>query len=240
MALARSYVPALALLLFSAVSVAQKQPAQQPAGGTAGSAVPPATAAAPASASPSASGSPSATSDAPAAPKVSATGYGYSDTAQPKAGRVAPAGRRHVVHPSGPVATLPGFEMLADGGSRLFVQLSPNVPVEEKRAAGTVTYVLKGAHVVKHNNQNALVTVHFNTPVSRARLVPRGRDLLFVVELRANAQPAWKIEAAKDNSAILAIDFPKGNFLPNAPQAPPPPDSQGDDGENQTVPEKKG
>jgi hypothetical protein len=135
---------------------------------------------------------------------------------------------RRVARISGPIATLPGFEMLADGGSRLFVQLTQNVPVEEKRAAGTLTYTLRGAHVAKHNNERPLVTVHFNTPVSRARLVPSGNDLLFVVELRSNVQPTWKLEAAKDSSAVLAIDFAKGDFLPTTPQT--------DDGTNPVAP----
>jgi hypothetical protein len=48
------------------------------------------------------------------------------------------------------------------------------VPVEEHKARGSITYVLKNAGARVWNNTNALVTVHFNTPVSRARLVPRG------------------------------------------------------------------
>jgi hypothetical protein len=137
---------------------------------------------------------------------------------------------RRVARVSGPIATLPGFEMLADGGSRLFVQLTQNVPVDEKRSAGTVTYLLHGAHVAKHNNERPLVTVHFNTPVSRARLVPHGGDLAFVVDLRANVQPTFKVETAKEGGAILIIDFPKGDFVPNAP-APSAPVAPGDGGD---------
>ena len=112
------------------------------------------------------------------------------------------------------MATLPGFEMMPDGGSRLFVELTRTVPVEEKKAAGTITYVLKGAHIDKRNNANALVTVHFNTPVPRARLLPSGRDLHFVIDLRQNVVPTWKLAPAKDGSSILQIDFAKGDFLP--------------------------
>ena len=112
------------------------------------------------------------------------------------------------------MATLPGFEMLPDGGSRFFVEMTQNVPVEEKKAAGAITYILKGEHVAKMNNENALVTVHFNTPVSRARLLPFGRDLHFILELRANVAPTFKVVPAKDGAAILQIEFPKGTFLP--------------------------
>ncbi len=167
-------------------------------------------------------GSASATPAAPAPPKIPATGYGYGGT--PAARGPAP---RTTVHrarakPSFPVATYPGFEMLADGGSRMFVQLTKSVAVEEKRAAGSITYVLKGAHVVQRNNRNALVTVHFNTPAARARLVPVGNDVHFIVEMRANVEPHWKVDAAKDNTALLNIDFPKGEFLGDVALSPTP------------------
>ncbi len=232
MATARVHVPALLLslplLLLPVGAVAQTAspaptttpappPAAAPApGGAAAAPVTPGDPVAP-------GGTQGATTDPPK-PKVEATGYGYSDPTPRRGGggTAAPRSRRIAARASGPIATLPGFEMMPEGGSRFFVQLTQTVPVEEKRAAGTITYVLKGAHVVKHNNENALVTVHFNTPVSRARLVPQGGDLLFIVELRNTAQPTWKLEPAKDNGAVLAIDFPKGEFLggPAAPTGP--------------------
>lgn len=150
------------------------------------------------------------------------TGYGYSDP-KPTTPQHRPltirSGTRGVTHrptlpvSTGPVATLPGFEMLGEGGSRLFVELSQTVQVEERRARGTLTYVLKGAHVTVHNNENPLVTVHFNTPVTRARLVPAGHDLLFVVDLRADVTPTWKMNPAKEGSAILSIEFAKGTYI---------------------------
>ncbi len=156
-----------------------------------------------------------------------ATGYGYSDhPPAARGGRLqVRSGRPATHHPtvpahSGPVATLPGFEMLAEGGSRLFVELSQTVPVEERRAHGTLTYVLHGAHVTVHNNTNPLVTVHFNTPVASARLVPSGHDLLFVVTLRANATPTWKVNPGKEGSSVLTVDFPKGSFLAGASTTP--------------------
>ena len=157
---------------------------------------------------------------APSAPAASAPAV-----AQPAAavnvvavGARDPVARRSV-HPAkshgvGAIATLPGFEMLPEGGSRLFVEISQSVGVEEKKTPRMLTYVLKGARVVHRNNENALVTVHFNTPVTRARLTPAGRDLLFSVDLRADAVPAWKVVNEDDGTATLQIDFPKGSFLP--------------------------
>jgi hypothetical protein len=159
-------------------------------------------------------------SDAPAAAEdkkviTPAAGYAYGD-GKSSASRAPHARYRS----SGPVVTMPGFEQTSDGGSRFFVQLSQTVPVEERRAQGSITYVLKGASPRVWNNTNALVTVHFNTPVSRARLVPQGRDLLFVVDLRAAATPTWKVNEGENKTATLQIDFPKGDFLP-APGAEP-------------------
>jgi hypothetical protein len=95
----------------------------------------------------------------------------------------------------------------------LFVQLTQQVPVEERKAQGAVTFVLKGAHVRTFNDTNALVTVHFNTPVSRARLVPQGNDLLFIVDLRAAASSTFKFQDNQDKTSTLMIDFGKGDFV---------------------------
>lgn len=202
---------ALALVTLEAAPAAAQTPTAAPAappppgGGTLPVApVPPAPGGAAAPAAPAAApgSQPAAQGDKPAG---SAAGYAYSDKPVAKARVVRRA-------PAGPTATLPGFEQLPDGGSRLFVQLSQSVPVEERRTAGSITYVLKGAHVRVWNNTNALVTVHFSTPVSRARLVQQGNDVLFIVELRAQAAPTFKVADAQDRSATLYVDFPKGDY----------------------------
>jgi hypothetical protein len=179
---------------------------------------------------PAAASAPPATDTAPAPtgserPVVPATGYGWS-TAAP----------RRVMHPrrarSGagvPDAILPGFETLPDGSTRLFVMLTQPVVYDVKPARGTITYVLKGAYVDRRNNYNPLVTVHFNTPVTNARLVPHGKDLWFVVDLRADVTPAVTMDTTKNGGAMLRIDLPKGDYLsgrPAAPSARPAPSSE--------------
>jgi hypothetical protein len=169
-----------------------------------------------ATAAPPASGAPTAP---PSASVVPATGYGWSTTpATPKRHirAVGAAGRQT------PDAIMPGFEMLADGSSQLYVELTKPVQYDTKATKGAIVYVLKGAHVDKRNNFNPLVTVHFNTPVTSARLVPHGKDLWFVVDLRANVQPTVTMDAAKDGGAILRIGFPSGSYLPMQKVAPAP------------------
>jgi hypothetical protein len=141
------------------------------------------------------------------APVASAAPVGDAVLARPNT-----QGRRRAY--AFPVATLPGFEMLPDGGSRVFVEVTRKVDVEERRAARVLTYVLKGARIVYRNNENPLVTVHFNTPVSQARLLPSGRDLLLSVDLRADTAVTWKMVAGDDGGGMLQLDFPKGSFLP--------------------------
>jgi hypothetical protein len=145
---------------------------------------------------------------------VPATGYGWSDPKK-KSG-TAPSTVRvsHHVKSGAPDATMPGFETLADGSSRLFVELSKPVKYETKTAKGMITYVLKGAHVSRRNNYNPLVTVHFNTPIASARLVPHGDDLWFVVALRAPSQPTVTLDGTKDGGSMLRVEFPKGDYLP--------------------------
>jgi hypothetical protein len=122
-----------------------------------------------------------------------------------------------------PAGAVPGFETLADGSSRLFVELTRPVTYETRAGKGTVTYVLKGARVSRQNNTNALVTVHFNTPVTSARLVPHGHDLWFVVALRATVQPTVSMETGKDGGVVMHIELPKGQYLPAEASARPAP-----------------
>ncbi len=183
----------------------------------------PAASAAPTSAAPTTDGPPAPSgSAAPATPPSgSIGGYSYG-TSKKKPAAAAAAGaakpHKHVTrHARGALATLPGFQMLPEGGSRLFVELTASVTVEERAVAGGLTYVLKSARIDKRNNENPLVTVHFNTPVTRARLLPSGHDLHFVIELRQNVKPTWKLVPAKDGASVLQIDFPGGSYLSNDP-----------------------
>lgn len=116
-------------------------------------------------------------------------------------------------------SVVPGFETLADGSTRLFVELSQAVKYEAKSASeaksanAVFTCVLKGAHVDRRNNYNPLVTVDFNTPVTSARLVPHGADLWLVAVLRAKVSPTVTMDATKEGGAMLRVEFPKGDYV---------------------------
>jgi hypothetical protein len=154
----------------------------------------------------------------PAEPAVVAPG----SPARPKpAAKRPPKTVGRAKHPSEAGTVVPGFETLADGSTRLFVELSQPVKYETKTAGGVFTCVLMGAHVDKRNNYNPLVTVHFNTPVTSARLVPHGPNLSFVVMLRAKVTPTITMDATKEGGAMLRLEFPKGDYVPVAPLEAP-------------------
>jgi hypothetical protein len=182
-------------------------------------ATPPAVPAGSAGPAPADTAATAASASASAEPVVPATGYGWSTKPEKHHGKWRPHAPMARAQSQTPDALLPGFETLADGSTRLFVLMSKPVAFEAKPAHGTLTYVLKGAHENRRNNYNPLVTVHFNTPVASARLVPHGKDLWFVVDLRAQATPT----VSMDPGAMLRIEFPKGDYLPPEAAAPPPP-----------------
>ncbi len=207
---ARAVACLVAVAVLPVAALAQSGPA--PAGGDSN---------APAGATGSTGAEAPSASASSARPVYTATGYGWSPPPQRPHGSTAHS-QAHRSRSGEPDSATPGFETLADGSTRLFVELSRPVTYAAKAGHGTITYVLKGAHVGRWNNTNPLVTVHFNTPVTEARLVPHGRDLWFVVDLRANVQPSVSVDAAKDGGSILRIAFAKGDYLP-AGVAPPEP-----------------
>jgi len=164
-----------------------------------------------------------ASAAASAKPVVPATGYTYAPAA-PRAERSHPRVARP--SPGGIDARMTGFETLADGSTRLFVELSKPAVFEAKPGSrATLTYILKDTRVERRNNENPLVTVHFNTPVTSARLTPHGRDVWLVVDLRARVQPTASIATQKDGAAIVRLDFAKGDYLPSDGARPTAPGS---------------
>jgi hypothetical protein len=120
----------------------------------------------------------------------------------------------------GLIAQWPGFHLTSDGGSEVMVEFSKTLPAPtEHRAKGSITYVFKGARITKHNNSNPLVTVHFNTPIAVARLVPKGADVHLVIELRGGAEalPTTGIRAGTEGAgAQFFAKFAPGHFIDEA------------------------
>jgi hypothetical protein len=137
--------------------------------------------------------------------------------------RRAPAGRARA---DAAVATFPGFRLLPDGKSRIYVELTKAVVVDERRAAGLLVYVIHDARVPVRNNRNALITTHFPTPVGRARLLSAGRDIELLIDLRQAASATHRVVAGENGGARLEVDFPAGDYAP-APGLFEPPTAKG-------------
>lgn len=157
---------------------------------------------------------------------------GGSTKAKPGAAAPAPMGGKAKggTVSAANVAQWPGFHMTEDGGSEVMVEFSkPTAAPSEHKAAGSLTYVFKGAHVLKHNNQNPLITVHFNTPVASARLVPKQGELHLVIEYRGGADAAAVTgmrAATEGGGQQFFVKFPAGTWLPKGADSepmPPPP-----------------
>ena len=139
------------------------------------------------------------------------------------------------------VAEWPGFRMLDDGGSEVMVEFSKplGAPTEHK-AAGTITYVFKGAHLVKYNNPNPLLTIHFNTPVLDARLVQKkGGELHLVVELRPGLDLAPTVGqrvATDSKGQQFFVRFPAGSYLPENDGDNAKPDAKTEQGKKKPAP----
>jgi hypothetical protein len=118
-------------------------------------------------------------------------------------------GRQVEGHKGGGVAmaTLPGFRMFRDGTSRVFVEVSADVPVKETRAAGVLTYRFQGVVVPEKVNRLDLPTQYFKTPVSRVRMVKVDNDAELIIELRSETKPKTRLR--KDQAGtVLSVDFP--------------------------------
>jgi hypothetical protein len=142
---------------------------------------------------------------------------GSADSAGAGSKETHGAGRgRHAAHArqDAAVATFPGFRLLPDGRSRIYVELTKAVSVEERRADALLVYVLRDARVPVRNNRNALITTHFATPVARARLLAKGPDLELVIDLRQTTAATHKVVASDNGGARLEVEFPAGDYPP--------------------------
>ncbi len=129
----------------------------------------------------------------------------------PTRGRRAPAAR---ARPDAALATFPGFRLLPDGRSRIYVEVTRQVTVAARQADRLLIYVLHDTRVPVRNNRNALITTHFATPVARARLLAAGSAVELLIDLRKNTSATYKIVPGENGGARLEIDFPAGDYPP--------------------------
>lgn len=110
--------------------------------------------------------------------------------------------------------TWPGFQQRPDGASRFFLQTTGPVQVEQRTEEGRFVLVLKNTGIHLRNNRRRLETRYFNTPVSVAQVERRGRDVAFVLDLRAPVTPVVSQEQAPNGYNFVFLELPAGSYLP--------------------------
>jgi hypothetical protein len=122
------------------------------------------------------------------------------------------------------ILTWPGFTPLPDRGSRFFVQTTDPVVPELRVEEGRVVLLFRNTRIPLRTSARWLETRFFDTPVVRARLERRGRDMAFVLYLRAPAIPRLSTEPAPGGGFHdVYVDFAPGAYAPVPPVPSPPP-----------------
>jgi hypothetical protein len=109
--------------------------------------------------------------------------------------------------------TWPGFQMLPNGGSRVFLQVSKDPRFEVREETGRFVVLLESTRVHLRNNRRPLETRYFNTPVRRVRVERRDKKVAVVLELRGQAVPRVRTEPGPDGTFhFLYVEFPPGEW----------------------------
>jgi hypothetical protein len=146
---------------------------------------------------------------------------GYSWSEKPARAR-QPARRKRAVSVQQPLATYPGFRVLPNGTSELVLRISKKVAVEMRKANGRVVFALPGVQVGVRNNTNPLITTHFDTPLSRARLSQDKQGAELQLDLREAVVPAFKVMESAGGGISVLITLPRASRSYSHDRAPQP------------------
>lgn len=144
----------------------------------------------------------------------------------PRAGRLA---SRRGARARAEIITWPGFQSQSGGGSRFFVETTGPVTTEVHTSEGRVEIIFHETTVHLSNSRRWLETQFFETPVVRARLERRRRDMVLVMQMRAGATPTISQSTDANGYHFTYIDFAAGHYLPDAPIAVPQPPARRDE-----------
>jgi hypothetical protein len=119
-----------------------------------------------------------------------------------------------------PVVTWPGFQVLLDGGTRVFVQTSGPVQPELQAVGSNWQVVIPGVALPRGNVRLPLDTHFFNTPVNNARLTPKSsHTVALVLEMRAKVTPRLRTESGPNGFFYTYVEFPAGTYESAQPSA---------------------
>jgi hypothetical protein len=143
------------------------------------------------------------------APPVTAVTQAATGRSTRAARRVA---KRKVakIDPNAAIATYPGFKLLDDGTSRVFVEVNRSVAITETKTPTSVVYRIKGTVTPIRTNRLPLPTDFFRTPVSRIELKPDGDDMDLVIDLREATSVEHRVIDV-EGGVLLQVDFGRSN-----------------------------
>jgi hypothetical protein len=117
-----------------------------------------------------------------------------------------------------PEITWPGFQMMPDGRSRVFVQITTQVDVSAALVGGNVVVDLGDVKIAGRNNRRPLITKFFNTPVTEVAVKREKKRTTLILSMRAPVEPRVSHERAQSGFHFVYIDFPPGSYQPNDAQ----------------------
>ena len=109
--------------------------------------------------------------------------------------------------PGRPAVTYAGFHVFDNGSSRVFVNVTAQVPVEITQKDSAVQVTLKGIRIGSRNNKHPLLTSHFVSSVQSARLVPNADDVDLLIQSREKTKAEHRVVTRPDGTATLEVDF---------------------------------
>lgn len=114
------------------------------------------------------------------------------------------------------VATLPGFQMLPDGGSRFHCIVHGTVGLQASSSRGRFEVLIRDARLALSNDRRPLETRFFETPVDRVVLVRRGSDVAMRFDMRADVPGDVRTEPRDGGGTLVIVQFPAGQYMREA------------------------
>ena len=105
------------------------------------------------------------------------------------------------------VMTWTGFER-TQASSRVFFQLSSDVPYEVSSQGNLISLRLPNTSPSVRNNIRRLDTRYFRTPVTEVTMRRSGADMVISISLRREAAPEVAMMEGENGYRILVIEFP--------------------------------
>jgi len=110
--------------------------------------------------------------------------------------------------------TWPGFQMRADGSSRVFIQSTAPIAPQATAVTGKYQVRLPGARIAAATNRLPLDTRYFNTPATKVSLSVDQSGATLLIDLRGEVTPHVSSESDKTGYFFTYIDLPAGSYLP--------------------------